>query len=249
MYPHRPIISDVFINFLQAGLITSVAGLRQFLAGHEIELEDGSRIAVDAVIFCTGYHPDWTLTPEIDPISRPPSPIQRTENAAAPHHPPLARLYQNIFLPSHANSIAYLTNWAFGVGIMPVGDLASMAITQVWKGTFPLPSEEQMNRDIDANHAWAWSVAERNAIHSHIVNEGPWLSWLNEAAGTGVNENLGYGVQGWRYWLRERNLCGVLMGGVNSPHILRLFDGRRKSWAGARDAILRANEDAKLYID
>jgi dimethylaniline monooxygenase (N-oxide forming) len=162
--------------------------------------------------------------------------------------PPLARLYKNIFLPSYPDSIAYLCNWGLGDGIMPIGDLASLAIAQVWKGNFPLPSEEHMNRDIDAHHAWARSMAGQAGTFGEVVQQGPWINWLNEAAGTGINENLGYGLRGWMFWLWQPNFCSLVMTGVDSPHVMRLFDGRRKSWAGAREAIIRVNKDAQMRI-
>ena len=87
-----------------------------------------------------------------------------------------------------------------------------------------------MNRDIDAHHAWAATMAGDAGTFREVVQQGPWIKWLNDAAGTGVNENLGYGVQGWMYWLREPKFCSLLMTGVDSPHVMRLFDGRRKSW-------------------
>lgn len=56
------------------------------------------------------------------------------------------------------------------------------------------------------------------------------MTWLHDAAGTGVNEKLGYGWKGWWYWLVRNGECRDLMNGVNSPYIWRLFEGRRKKW-------------------
>jgi len=241
---HRPLISDHLVDHLRNESIISVGGLKRFIDGRVVELADGSTLEVDVVVFCTGYTADFSLMPENSPIAASDSSkVEQTFQV-----PPLARLYKNIFLPSHPNSIAYLSSWTLADGIMPLSDLTSMAVTQVWKGTFELPSEEVMNRDIDAHHTWARMIAGRGGTFPEIVNRGPWINWLNDAAGTGVNENLGYGLQGWLYWLSEPGFCSLLMTGVDSPHILRLFDGRRKSWVGARDAILRVNKDAQMRI-
>jgi dimethylaniline monooxygenase (N-oxide forming) len=241
---HRPLISDHLVDHLRNESIISVGGIKRFIDERVVELADGSTLEVDVVVFSTGYTADLSLMPENSPIA-----VSDPNQVEQPFQvPPLARLYKNIFLPSHPDSIAYLSNWTLGDAIMPVSDLASMAITQIWKGDFALPSEEVMNRDIDAHHAWVRRVAGQGGTFREIVNRGPWLSWLNDAAGTSVNENLGYGLQGWLYWLSDSNFCSLLMTGVDSPHILRLFDGRRKCWVGARDAIMRVNEDAKMRI-
>jgi dimethylaniline monooxygenase (N-oxide forming) len=241
---HRPLISDRLVDHLRNESIISVGGLKRFIDERVVELADGSTLKVDVVLFSTGYTADFSLMPENSPIAASDfSEVEQTYQV-----PPLARLYKNIFLPSHPDSIAYLSNWTLGDSIMPISDLASMAITQVWKGTFALPSEEEMNRDIDTHHTWARMVAGRGGTFPEIVKQGPWINWLNDVAGTGVNEKLGYGLQGWLYWLWDSGFCSLLMTGVDSPHILRLFDGRRKSWVGARDAILRANKDAQMRI-
>ena len=240
---HRPLVSDVLVDHLQNGSIISVAGMKRFIDESQIELEDGSRLELDAIVFSTGYTADFSIMPEHSPVESSSSSEEQPFRV-----PPLARLYKSIFLPSHPDSIAYLCNWTLGDGIMPISDVASMAITQVWKGTFPLPSEEQMNRDIDAHHAWARSVAGQAGTFREVVQQGPWINWLNDAAGTGVNENLGYGLRGWIFWLWQPNFCNLLMTGVDSPHVMRLFDGRRKSWAGARDAVVRVNRDAEMRI-
>jgi hypothetical protein len=135
----RPLISDDFVNHLRNGSVISAGGLKRFIDSRYVELEDGSLLKVDAMAFGTGYTADFSLMPENSrtEASCPSKAAQRF------HVPPLARLYKNIFLPSHMDSIAYLWNWTIGDGIMPVSDLASIAITQVLKGNFPLPSEEQ----------------------------------------------------------------------------------------------------------
>jgi len=50
---------------------------------------------------------------------------------------------------------------------------------------------------------------------------------LNQVAGNGVNEALGWGWKGWEFWWKERELWSFVMDGVNTPFIYRLFKGRR----------------------
>jgi hypothetical protein len=50
------------------------------------------------------------------------------------------------------------------------------------------------------------------------------------------------------FWLWQSKFCSLLMTGVDSPYIMRLVDGRGKSWVGAGDAIIRVNKDAEMRI-
>ena len=68
--------------------------------------------------------------------------------------------------------------------------------------------------------------------------------WMNETAGTGLNEYLGWGWKGWKWWWNNRELYGMIMSGVQTPFLYRLFEqvpGKRKAWDGAREAIYKAN--------
>ena len=154
---HQPVISDNLVSSLCAGDIVSVHGLSRFIDGETVELLDGTTLAVDAVIFCTGYEPDFSLIPDFDPI------ISTTQAAAEPKNsyqgPPLARLYQNIFPPKYADSLAYMNYVALTDGATTVIDLTAMAIAQIWKGSYKLPSEQEMNVAIDKHHEWVKSLA------------------------------------------------------------------------------------------
>ena len=161
----------------------------------------------------------------------------------------LANLYQNIFPLEHADSVAYMNYYRLSVGAYTVADLTAMAIAQVWKGAYSLPSRENMEAEIDKQRAWAANLTKgcKTGLWPGILREGPWFQFLNAAAGTGINENLGYGWEGWKFWWKEKELCDVIMTGPNSPYVYRLFEGRRKKWDGAREAIVRLNEDAKRH--
>ena len=116
-----------------------------------------------------------------------------------------------------------------------------MAISQVWRGTTPLPSPQAMEEATDAHHSWVISLAQRGSVYPGIVQPGPWMRWVNDAAGTGFSENLGYGIQGWGFWWREREFCRLCLDGIASPHVYRVFEGKRKRWEGAREAIEKVN--------
>jgi dimethylaniline monooxygenase (N-oxide forming) len=73
------------------------------------------------------------------------------------------------------------------------------------------------------------------------VDAATWTWGIGELVGTGVNEYLGYGWTGWLFWLKDRALCNLLMGGIWTPHIYRVFDGKRKRWDGVRETIEQLN--------
>lgn len=172
----------------------------------QVQLDDNTVLEVDVVIFCTGYIPNCRIIPSLDLLRS--TPYSKMENQPLPR----ARLYQNIFPPSRADSVAFLSSWNNGIGVPMVGDLASMAIAEVWKARYRLPSEEEMEKKIDEFHGWIVSVSmglgERMGRQAVPIG---WMEWLNEVAGTGCNEKLGYGWEGWKFWLGNMGLCNLMM--------------------------------------
>lgn len=238
---HQPVISDNLVSSLAAGDITSVHGLKRFISAKKVELLDGTILEVDAVVLCTGYEPDFSHTPDF-------SPLEAGDNKKAGiNNVPLARLYQNVFPPQYATSLAYTNYVALTEGAITYNDIIAMAIAQVFKGACTLPSAAVMDVEISKHHAWVRSLGQNDSVYTGIIRPGPWFRFMNAAAGTGVDENLGYGLEGWKFWMRERKLCNLMMSGVMTPFMYRVFEGRRKKWDGAREAILHANELASVY--
>ncbi|CAN9370583.1 unnamed protein product [Alternaria alternata] len=236
-----PVVSDTLIPCLEDGSISSVAGIRRVLGATEVELQDGTRLEVDAIIWCTGYASDFSMIePRFDPTCRP----QQWLDAPGSNGKSLFRLYHNVFSLEKPDSLAFLGNVSITLGGFPIFDTASMAVAQVWAGKSSLPSLSAMNFAVGKHHMWLADSAKR------IPNVSPgqceaseWVRAMDHLAGTGVNEYLGYGWKGWLFWLRERRFCNLLMGGIWSPSIHRVFStGKRKCWDGAREAIERVNE-------
>ncbi|PGH04740.1 hypothetical protein AJ80_08470 [Polytolypa hystricis UAMH7299] len=238
-----PVVSDSLIGALQTGAILSAHGLARFRGPLEVELDDGTCLLVDAVICCTGYRPDLHLIQDEDPVEKAMS--KWGSSAAESNNRPLPRLYQNIFPPDSAMSIAYLNIPAFTTGTLLISDLTAMAVAQIWSGASSLPSQPVMEEEIDRHHAWVRSLKSNGTMYWSIIHEASWWRWVNDIAGTGVNEKLGYGFSGWRFWMSEPKFCNLLMTGVDSPHVYRLFDGRRKRWPGAHQAIIGVNREVK----
>jgi dimethylaniline monooxygenase (N-oxide forming) len=116
-----------------------------------------------------------------------------------------------------------------------------MALAQVWKGNSALPSQAEMERAVDKHHAWMCEIARQGNVFPGLVPFTEWMPWVDRTAGTGVYEYLGWGWKGWKFWLKDYKFCHLLMTGVYSPHIYRVFDGRRKKWDGARVEIEKVN--------
>lgn len=235
-----PMVSDNLVPFLEDGSIESVKGIKRILGPTTVELDDGKKIDVDTLIWCTGYQSDFSMIdPRFDPSCCP----SKWLAASGSNNKALFRLYHNVFSLEKPDSLAFLGYIQFALGGFQIFDMASQAIAQVWQGASSLPTHSEMESSVQKQHDWLIGQAQHgNNISSGTTDADPWMRAIEGLAGTGVYEYLGYGWKGWLFWLRDRSFCNMLMGGIWSPHIHRVFEGRRKTWAGARQAIERVNE-------
>ncbi|KAJ9145101.1 FAD/NAD(P)-binding domain-containing protein [Pleurostoma richardsiae] len=234
-----PVVSDEIVPALEAGTVTSVPGISQVMGPQEVKFDDGSVAEIDVVILCTGYRADFTLLEErYDPTRN--TTAQWTA-AKGSRGKPLPRLYRNIFSLDHPDSLAFMGCVAFATPAFQLYDLASMALAQVWKGSSLLPPQAEMERAVDRHHAWLCDIAREGNVFPGLVDWTDWMPWADRTAGTAVDENLGWGWKGWKFWLTNFRFCNLLMTGVYSPHVYRVFDGKRKKWAGAREEIEKVN--------
>jgi dimethylaniline monooxygenase (N-oxide forming) len=246
IFTHQPTVTDDLVDCLAEGRIVSKPNIRRFTGPRSIEFIDGTFVDnIDAVICCTGFIRDFSLVPDMLPIV-----FSDKSNEEWTSHPnsdgkPLAHLYLNIFPLRQAESVAYLNNFSYPTGYTPIADLASMAVAQVWRGTSSLPSISAMQDQIRSQHAWLVKQLGNGTVASDFVQEEHWLRAMHDLAGTGRNEMLGYRMSGWKWWASDPGFAGLVMGGVESPHAMRLFEGKRKRWEGARKAI----EDVNKQVD
>ncbi|RMZ77703.1 hypothetical protein DV738_g4246, partial [Chaetothyriales sp. CBS 135597] len=252
-----PTISDTLVPALESGDIESVDSIKEILGGSSVQLADGKLVEVDTIIFCTGYHVDYSVVGEFDPFldtrhtdlsddaTKQSEPPADSPSDPARLNPPIPRLYQNLLSLAHPDSLAFLGTAASPAAAFPLADLATMAIAQFWKpDPQQLPSRAEMNAWVRSHLAWAESIRARGPFNTRLVFGPDWEAWTEKIAGTRVSEHLGYGPTGWAFWAKDRKFCNLLMDGLYSPHLYRLFDsgGRRKAWDGAREAIIKANE-------
>ena len=235
----NPMMSDTLVPCLRSGTINSMPGVSQIVDEKTIEFSDGTRLELDAIVCCTGYKLDTEMMPEVD-FEDVSGAVSNDADTEAVQRVP--RLYHNVFPLDNADSLAFMNNWQLGTGICELADLMAMAIVQVWKGNYTLPSTKQMNLAFEKQRDFARRCSMLAHPHSKTCNEAEFRAFLNAAAGTRTSENTGYGLQGWRFWLSDRQFCNLVMYGIDSPHFHRLFDGRRKKWSGAKVAIEEANK-------
>ncbi|KAF3768753.1 FAD/NAD(P)-binding domain-containing protein [Cryphonectria parasitica EP155] len=248
---------DSVLPCLRDGSIQSVHGIKRFLGPKKVELLDGMVLDdIDAVIMCTGYSADFSVVgPDALETSLP---TAHGYAAAATQSEgggrgdvEMYRLWMNIFPPKYADSLAMLCYSAFGKSNgFSFADVTSMAVSNVFRGAHPLPSRAEMERWVDEHQAW---VASRwkldHSIDTSMVRQWEYQRWLHDAAGTGM-ENLSWmGWKGWKFWWKDRKMYNLMANGIESAHMYRYFEtGKRRTWDGAREAILKLDEERKRVL-
>ncbi|KAF4781481.1 dimethylaniline monooxygenase 2 [Colletotrichum scovillei] len=236
---------DTTLELLREGKVSSLYGIKRFLGGKKIEFTDGTVLDdVDSVVCCTGYTADFSLVPFVE-TSKP--------KADAAGHPyggeSIARLYMNLFPPAHADSIAILAYSTYGKNNgFSFSDVTSMAISNIWRGVSAdmIPSRPKMERAIDRHQEWvAGRWHQENRSEPGAVKQWEFQGFLHQAAGTGM-ENLGWGWRGWVTWFKDPYMVYLINHGVETAHAFRYFEtGKRKTWDGAREAIIHMNKLVK----
>lgn len=245
------LMTDDLVPHLMEGSVIPVPGIKRFATdGSSIELTNGTVLeSIDAVIFATGYYFDYSyLSPEADPTTFPASEFNDAPNSNGLIFP---RLYQGLFSTKYPESLAFSGPFrGHSFTAFSNADLNAQAICQVWLGNYPMASEAEREAWCDASYASALWQIRTYPIGKVGVNPKTLETWLNDAAGNGLNYMFSWlSWDAWKFWWNERELYKLIMDGVNTPHIYRLFessrgDKGRKSWTGAREAIYRANGKA-----
>ncbi|KAK4899215.1 hypothetical protein LTR27_003446 [Elasticomyces elasticus] len=245
----NPTVSDTLYPALRSGQIISTHAPKRVAGPRSIEMEDGTMLdEVDSVIFCTGYRLDLSYLGRYDPTR------MSAEGVDPPQYDYNApRLYQNILSHEHPESLAFIGMALIFFPGFVMADMNSMALAQLWKRPELVPSNVAMQEQYAKHRAWR---ARINALPNTPgkgpqplqVETGAHIQWVQQIVGTKLDEHLSYtSPTAWRLWWQDRKLSQLLMDGIYSPHAYRLFDseGRRKKWDGAREAIVKVNEDIK----
>ncbi|KAK5713072.1 hypothetical protein LTR15_011433 [Elasticomyces elasticus] len=245
----NPTVSDTLYPALRSGQIISTHSPKRVVGPHSIEMEDGTVLdGVDSIIFCTGYRLNLGYLGRYDPT------LMSAEGVDPPQYDYNApRLYQNILSHEHPESLAFIGMALIFFPGFVMADMNSMALAQLWKRPELMPSSVAMQEQYAKHRAWR---ARINALPNTPgkgpqplqVETGSHIQWVQQIVGTKLDEHLSYtSPAAWRLWWQDGELSKLLMDGIYSPHAYRLFDseGRRKKWDGAREAIVKVNEDIK----
>jgi dimethylaniline monooxygenase (N-oxide forming) len=267
----HPAVQEGFFPALHRGDITPVHGFKDFAGDSEAVLDDGKVLEVDAVIFCTGYDLDFSIIPELEMDGAAGLPLRIAEEISKQHpmvgidssaaargeqtQPHLPRLYQMIFPPRWASSVAILSWMAPQENVWCVSELASMAVAQIWaadtaavsvttsklrpesKNHAPagLPPFQEMNAHVDAYHKW-WRTQwqSEHSMRPGYVQGYSFYRFLHESAGTGLYENLDhiFTGRGWGLWWYDHDLWTWLSKGPLNSYSWRLFDTNPKGIPG-----------------
>ena len=158
------------------------------------------------------------------------------------------RLYRGIISEQYPESLALLGHALFPKGPMCLYDLYTMALGNIWGGNYPVPTKEEMRKDIDQHYDFIVDGLATAPIphYGFRMNARDTYHWVNDAAGTGVNELLGaWNWDSWKLWWKDPKFYKMLMDGPDVPAVYRLFDtGRgRKPWPEARAHIEKINAE------
>lgn len=256
MHASLPVVCDSIARNLISGAAESVQAIERFAGARSVVLKDGTAIHdIDAVIHCSGNTFDFTglLPAAYDPTNASLAPEEFAALARTKHYRPdvtMCRAYRRVISLQAPHSLAFLGHAVSKttIGLFPFSDLISMVLAQLWKGAARMPTGKEMERECDGHFAALAAMLEKGEVgHAALEHELEYDDWLYEVAGTGIPARLGGGGWAeWRLWLGERELYGMLMDGINSPHAMRLFEtGGRKAWKGARRAIEKANREVE----
>ncbi|KAJ0357239.1 hypothetical protein COL154_010282 [Colletotrichum chrysophilum] len=253
---HRiPTFSNDLADNLRDGSVKAVTGVKEITGPKSVTLTDGTVLDdIDAIVVCSGYHYDFSL---IKGAGNPTDPKKAPDNYkrinAAKYkdpHDTLPRLYRGFISEQYPESLAVLGHFLIMGPPFVVYDLATMALSSLWSGQAPIPDQKEMARDINAHYDMVVETLGRGPVPhmgARMFGSDTFI-WLNKIAGTGVTDRLlCFSLDAWKLWWNDRKFYNLLTDGVNSPPLLRLFDtGRgRKTWPGAKEAIIANNEDVK----
>ena len=233
---HTVTCNDGLIPNVKAGKLLSKPMIKRIAGANSVELDSGEVLdGIDVIITCTGYANDMSMLSEAVTYAEP-----LKDGASS-----LPNLYMNIFPPEHADSIAVVSFTHVNAAQPPARELTAMAVAQIWAGNSTLPSKSEMKSWIEEHYRWRRprAVKEPN-LHPGDLLTRPWMHFLHEAAGTGMLEHLGWSTKAWKFWWNDRTLYNALAHGPATSYGHRLFEtGKRKTWSGARKAILDVAEE------
>jgi dimethylaniline monooxygenase (N-oxide forming) len=173
----NPTVNDFLVPALRAGTIKSLHRIKRVLDRDNVEMEDGTTVQADGIIFCTGYGLDYSVLGPYDPTL--------DSNAPNGHQEDTPQLYRNVFSLQQPQSLAFIGIAVSSFPAFMISDLQSMAIAQLWSkrlGTPSLPPRKEMEQCYAAHLAWAESVRQTSPSRRFLktmVRSAVWLPWVS----------------------------------------------------------------------
>lgn len=268
MAHEHPAVQEDFIPVLCSGGVEPVRGFKGFIGANQVLLADDSVLEVDAVVFCTGYSHDWSIMPQLEMDGACGLPLTTAEHGGyGAKRPRLPRLYQMIFPPRYASSVALLSWMAPQESVWSVCELASMAVAQIWAAETsrellsrnPLPHgyrKPSFLPSLDEYHAWwrkEWN--KEPSVRPGYLQAHQFYRFLHAMAGTAMYDNVDHVFtgRGWKLWRQDAELYKWIARGPMTSHCWRLFETNprqipgcgRRAWRNAklavRDAVSRVS--------
>ena len=160
----HPTVSDEIHDSLEAGQVTPKPNIRE-LRGDSVEFEDGSVEPVDVIVYCTGYKVTFPFFDE--------------QFISAPGND--MRLFRRTFDPGVPG--VYFVGLMQPLGaIMPIAEEQGRWIADLLRGRYRLPSEDQMNADIERERAAHAKRFYSSARHTMEIDFDEWLAGVARGA-------------------------------------------------------------------
>lgn len=127
----HPTLSDELPGLVRSGKISIRPSISRF-EGNGVHFTDGSACTADAIVYCTGYQVTF--------------PFLSTEHVSVQGNE--LPLYRHVFHPEHRR--LFFVGLVQPVGaVMPIADLQARWIAAHLSGTYHLPEQNELERDIE----------------------------------------------------------------------------------------------------
>ena len=150
-------VGDDFYVAINSGDARALPGSLTRFRQNEVELDDGTLVSADVVIFATGWRQDLSFLSED---------IRAAIEAEGYH-----RLFRQILPPAIRNIgfVGYASSFACTV----TSEIAAHWLSEAFMGTLQLPTAEVMQVQIDKVHGWAEEYLPNRGTEGFI---GPFIS-------------------------------------------------------------------------
>jgi len=233
-FASHPTINTLLPERISTGTVVPMKNIRKLGPGKKVEFKDGTTIDdIDAVIYCTGYHITFPiLDPTVlsDGRAHGVKGNSSSTNETEPNHQVWT---WNYMIPPRHPNLAFVGLIQPLGAIMPIAEMQSRFLVQTLLGktNSPLPSEEQMDKEIRELKAYIRNRYDDAPRHTIQVDYSTYCDDL--AKRIGCFPSLAKLIH--RFGLTEGlRLKSETIFGPSTPLQYRLVGPH--AWEGAREA-------------